>query len=159
MEIYILRGIPGSGKTTWAKKWVKDNPRFKRISKDDIRRMMDDGLYSEKNEFSVTRARDSLLISLAISGFSVVVDDTNINVYQVKHLRVIGSILQALTCVVDFYTPLGVCLARNDTRPEMLRVPEDRIREMHSQYKKVIDEECENGVYSARIVMYQNAGM
>lgn len=35
--ILFLKGLPASGKSTFAKKYCIDNPEFKRLNKDDIR--------------------------------------------------------------------------------------------------------------------------
>ncbi len=40
VKIIITRGIPGSGKTTWAKNFVKNNPNYIRISRDDLRSIL-----------------------------------------------------------------------------------------------------------------------
>ena len=43
-EVIILQGIQGSGKTTWAKNWVKEDPEHRvRFNQDDIRNMF--GVY------------------------------------------------------------------------------------------------------------------
>ena len=40
LKIIITRGIPGSGKTTWAKDVVKENSNYIRINRDDLRIML-----------------------------------------------------------------------------------------------------------------------
>jgi len=40
-KIIICRGIPASGKSTWAKNWVLENPNSRvRFNNDDIRNML-----------------------------------------------------------------------------------------------------------------------
>ena len=40
-KIIICRGIPASGKSTWAKQWVLEDPEHRiRINQDDIRNML-----------------------------------------------------------------------------------------------------------------------
>ena len=36
-DLFIMMGVPGSGKTTLAKKLVEDKPNTIRVSRDDIR--------------------------------------------------------------------------------------------------------------------------
>ena len=36
-EILFLRGLPASGKTSFALQHIENNPNYKRINKDDIR--------------------------------------------------------------------------------------------------------------------------
>ena len=41
-KVILMRGLPGSGKSTYAKKVVEENPNaFKRINRDDLRMMFD----------------------------------------------------------------------------------------------------------------------
>jgi predicted kinase len=37
--LLILQGPPASGKSTWAKEFVKNNPWYIRVCRDDLRRM------------------------------------------------------------------------------------------------------------------------
>ena len=40
-KIILARGIPGSGKSTWARAWVAESPETRiRINYDDLRNMM-----------------------------------------------------------------------------------------------------------------------
>ena len=40
-KIVLCRGIQGSGKTTWAKQWVLEDPEHRvRFNNDDIRNML-----------------------------------------------------------------------------------------------------------------------
>ena len=53
MEVIICRGIPASGKSTWAKQFINEHPNYIRVNKDDIRAMMNIP-YSNNSE-KVTR--------------------------------------------------------------------------------------------------------
>lgn len=76
----MLRGLPASGKTTFAKGMITKYPdKYKRVNKDDIRAMMDAGVWSKKNEEFVLRVRDTLVRMALVDGYSVLVDDTNLH--------------------------------------------------------------------------------
>ena len=60
-ELIMARGLPGSGKTTWAKGQVeKSGGRYKRVNRDDLRAMLDAGQWSKQNERMVREVRDHL---------------------------------------------------------------------------------------------------
>ena len=47
IKVYITKGLPGSGKSTWAKETVDKYPNsYKRINKDDLRAMIDNSKQS-----------------------------------------------------------------------------------------------------------------
>ena len=78
LKLIITKGIPASGKTTWARKWVnEDSDNRVRVSRDDIRNMLGpywirsrEGLVSKIEREMVTRA--------LTEGYSVVVDKMNL---------------------------------------------------------------------------------
>jgi predicted kinase len=80
----LTRGLPASGKTTWAKSWVAEDPASRaRVNRDDIRFMLF-GKYYGVDENAVTKAQHSAVKSLLESGKDVVVDDTNLNAQFAK---------------------------------------------------------------------------
>src|SRR5215470_18336584 len=90
LKILILKGLPGSGKTTWAKDFiyaspfdergkVTKGPGWKRVNKDDLRNMIDAGQWSGPNEKEILRVRDMLILEFLDQGHSVIVDDTNLH--------------------------------------------------------------------------------
>ena len=50
MKLIMTKGLPASGKSTWAKQYLDDNPGTKRVNKDDLRAMLDNGKWSKRNE-------------------------------------------------------------------------------------------------------------
>ena len=88
--VIILRGVPGSGKSTYAKQLVKENPgMYKRINRDDLRHMLDSYHFSKGNERFVKQVRDYLITESLRDGKHVIVDDTNIsekNLNRIEHL-------------------------------------------------------------------------
>jgi len=49
MKVLILKGLPASGKSTYAKELVAKG-NWKRINKDDLRAMLDCSKWSKANE-------------------------------------------------------------------------------------------------------------
>lgn len=63
ITVTILKGIPASGKSTWARQMLDEHPgMYKRINKDDLRAMLDNSYWSKGNEAFVLKVRDILII-------------------------------------------------------------------------------------------------
>lgn len=137
--LMILQGLPASGKTTHARQLVEQG-NWIRVNKDDLRKMMDNGVHSKANEGRVLRIRDQIVIDALAKGKNVVVDDTNFNKFHVETLYALGTKMGAEVHLRFIDTPLETCLKRNATRPEEERVPSNVIQEMHDEYLKVPEE-------------------
>ncbi|MEM1122491.1 MAG: AAA family ATPase [Bacteroidota bacterium] len=86
--ITILRGLPASGKSTYAKELVKANPgMYKRINRDDMREMLDGYHFSKSNEKFVKRLRDWLIVEALRDGKHVIVDDTNLSQKNINRIN------------------------------------------------------------------------
>jgi predicted kinase len=132
-QVILLKGLPASGKSTWAKQQLAKHPgRFKRVSKDDLRAMLDDGKWSKGNEKFILATRDQLILAALESGFSVLVDDTNLAPKHEPHIRALVQGKAEVT-IQDFTdVPLQTCLERDRQRPNY--VGERVIRRMHRDY-------------------------
>lgn len=130
-EVIILRGLPGSGKTTWAREYCKEHTEFRRVSKDDIRAMLG-AEFSTENEDAVCNIRDRIIQVLIGHLFSVVVDDTNISKHHVMRISGMCTRWDTRSRVMDFKTPMNECIARDAARPNP--VGEDVIRKMAEQW-------------------------
>jgi len=79
-KVIIMKGLPGSGKSTYARKLLNEFPNaYKRINRDELRAMFDDGKVSRGNEKFVKQVRDLLIMKALESGKHVIVDDLNLS--------------------------------------------------------------------------------
>lgn len=77
-RIYITRGIPGCGKSTWAIAKAKENPQNTiRVSNDSIRRMFGE-YWVLKRESLVKKCKRDMVITAAEHGWNIIVDDMNL---------------------------------------------------------------------------------
>ena len=141
LTVTILRGLPGSGKSTWAKQAVIDsNCSVVRVSKDDLRSMLHAGKYSKGNEKMVLEVRNDIIMTALRDGKHVIVDDTN---FEPKHENEITALVAAFCAAHDthvmvevkvFDTPIDECIARDIKRAN--GVGEKVIRSMYNKYLK-----------------------
>lgn len=94
-KLIITRGLPASGKSTWAKQWVLEHRV--RINQDDIRLML--GKYwVPKREPLVQHIQEEALIEALLKGYDIVIDNTNLKcqITIVLQLQLMEIMLQNL---------------------------------------------------------------
>lgn len=78
-KVIFVKGIQASGKSTWAKDFVKENQDYKRVSRDDLRHMVSSYTFNGKNEKLVTELERSIMHSIIAGGYNMVIDKMNLN--------------------------------------------------------------------------------
>ena len=135
-KIILTQGIQGSGKTTWAKAWVAEDPEHRiRINNDDITSMWGQpfgtpGLYERLKNTRV------YIICRAISeGLDIVIDNMNLSNSSLKEIQTITEDNDYVIEYKDFTkVPLEVCIERDSKRPNP--VGEKIIRDTYNKYIK-----------------------
>ncbi len=131
--LFVTRGLPASGKSTWAKEMQADLPSTVLVSKDDLRAMLHGGKHSKGNERQVVALRDAIVKDALERGRDVIVHDTNLNPVHIEALQKFAVDASVEFVVQDFtHVPLDVCLARDAARPN--GVGAKVIRGMWRQY-------------------------
>jgi predicted kinase len=133
----ITRGLPASGKSTWAREQLRRVAlRAARINRDDLRRTMHDGFSGAGwAERQVTTAQHAAIAALLRSGVDVICDDTNLRSRVVRDLIDLAANCQAEFVVQDFTdVPVDVCVERDRLRDPADRVGEQVIRDMYQRY-------------------------
>lgn len=135
-KLHIMRGLPGCGKSTWAKQWVAENPqRRARVGRDDLRRMLHGGYVDTFTEEQVTFAQRGAILNLLCAGWEVVVDDTNL---EQRHIQVLTDLAKTARASVHFHdlrhVPLETCLNRNALRDPAELVPAEWIIKQHAKH-------------------------
>lgn len=141
-KIILTRGIQGSGKSTWAKQWVLEDPEHRvRFNNDDIRNML--GKYwVPSREGLITVMKERFLGYAMGKGYNIVIDNMNLNPKEIKHLQGVIDTRNKTALYVynnlnaetlkesnaedsiylyelefkDFKTPLEVCIERDSKR-------------------------------------------
>lgn len=115
-------GIPGSGKSTWAKDYITNTPRTKRINRDDLRVMLDNNKASDGNERFIRFVRTQL-IRLCIEGDrDIIIDDTNCISLKLEELieeirDISNEYMKKINIeILDFDVSIDECIKRNHQR-------------------------------------------
>jgi tRNA uridine 5-carbamoylmethylation protein Kti12 len=131
--IILTKGLPASGKTTFAKSVVKEtNGQTVRVDLNDLREMTNQNNWSKKSEHLTQRIRDHIILENLLSGHDVIVDDTNLNPMVEYEIRKRFSKIANIK-IKDFtHIPLETCIDRNSAREQ--KVPTDLIIDLHEKY-------------------------
>ncbi len=114
IKLLVLKGLPASGKSTYAKELVAAG--WKRVNKDDLRAMIDSGKWSKKNEEVIKSTERGMAASYLQFGHNVVVDDTNFA--HEGFWKQLAESLGAEFEVKFFDTPVMECIERDAKRGE-----------------------------------------
>lgn len=139
-KLKILRGLPASGKTTYAR--TLEEKGWVRIEKDEIRqngKLFKDGIYNHRrgDEGIVLKERNRLIRQALERGNNVVSSDTNLNPKHVAGMSAIARECGASVEIKDFLDiPLTELITRDRARENS--VGEQVIRRMFHDFVKTM---------------------
>ena len=139
-KIILTRGIQGSGKSTWAKKWVEEDPTHRvRWNNDDFRRMLGPYWVPERENLVSIVMSDFIYYAMTI-GYDIVIDNMNLNKKYWDFIQdQINSLNKRYTLEFkDFFdVSLEECIERDSKREHP--IGEKIITETYNKYKDVIE--------------------
>lgn len=148
-KIILCRGIQGSGKTTWAKQWVLEDPEHRvRFNNGDIRNML--GKYwVPSREGLIKDLRGTFLWNSMFYGFDIVIDNMNLNPKELEYYNKVLDNWNDPEVIIpivvrqryslefkNFFTPLQECIERDSKRPNP--TGEEVIRKTYEKYKDIL---------------------
>lgn len=125
----IMCGLPGSGKSTWAKECVENKENTAIISKDAIRTMINQKyIFDEKKEPVVRDIAISAIKPIIDNGMNIIIDDVNpTTVHRGQYIGI---------AIKNNYEPIIIyCDSRNNLENRMLN---DR-GYSRNKWKQIID--------------------
>lgn len=132
-RLYMTRGLPGSGKTTWATAWVAELPRQRaRVNRDHLRTMLHGGrLATGWQEETISMVQLAAVQRLLALNFDVVCDDTNLDPRYIDMWRSVAESNDAGWFIYDLTdVPLDVCIERDARRSGAEYIGADVIRKL-----------------------------
>lgn len=156
-NLFLLRGAPGSGKSTFIKT-LKLEPYT--VCADDVRTLYQGPVINEAGQKIITQKNDNKVWNIIMNilekrmkrGETLIVDATHYRKALLNNYKKLISKYRYRAYIVDFTDiPLEEALKRNNERDEYKRVPEEAIRKMYacftdddeanSKFKKITREE------------------
>ena len=113
--LILLVGIPGSGKTTYAEKYIEKNPGTVHLSSDKICKELwgDEAIQGDNNEvFSLMQSR---AINALNFGDNVIYDATNITRKDRSYIIALCPKFVKIECHI-IWAPIETCIKRDATR-------------------------------------------
>lgn len=157
-KLLVLRGLPASGKSTYAIKWVNEDPEHRlRISQDSIRMMfgkywLEDKVQLKKRESITNNINIELLKQCMFNQFDIVLDNMNLNTKTLSSIEDYVSYfnmkfvdLKAYRIEYKFFKePLNVLINRDSKRDKS--VGADVITNLYNKYYAIVN--CSDNDYS-----------
>lgn len=133
-KLILTRGLPASGKSTWAKQWIlEDHGRRVRLNRDDLRQsFFVTPSYKNEQETVVTLSEKETARRALKLGYDVVVDATNLRPAYCREWRRLAVGNGAEFEIVEFPVDLQEAIVR-DSRREAT-VGADVITKMYQRY-------------------------
>lgn len=130
--LWIMVGLPGSGKSTFASRYVENHISTVHISRDKIRfSIISDNDEYFALEYKVFEEFCTQIQSALDMGFNVIADATHLNwksrAKLIHHLQ----LKNVYVGCIFINTPVEICIERNSTREGRAHVPEDVIMTMN----------------------------
>ena len=136
-HLIVLRGLPGSGKSTYGEANARAAETIVTLSRDSLRDMLHpaghSGVLSGMEESVISDTLRAMAVRLLGEGRVVIVDATNLRDKYVREWFTLAHSRGHTFGVEDFRaTPLETCLENNARRER--QVPEKVIRDMHKRF-------------------------
>lgn len=142
-KLILVQGISGSGKTTWAKQWVEEDPIHRlRLNYDDLRCMLGKYWVPEREPL-VLAIFTSALVDAMNNGYDIVID--NMSNLNPKHQQEYEETIKRHNPNSKFKyeieyklidTPVEVCIERDSKRA--IPIGEKVIRQQWRKYRDYI---------------------
>jgi predicted kinase len=165
-KLIVLRGLPGSGKSTKAKEIVQQDHNAVRVNKDALRDMLffisksDHSEWSNKRENIVKKAQLELVRTLLAKHKTVIIDDTNLNQNTVRRWEDVALQGNHKFQIITIDTDVEECIKRDALRD--ITVGEEVIRKFASVHhignNKADDQKAFDCPDDKKIVIYDLDG-
>ena len=132
-KVLILKGLPASGKSTYAKDLLlKEKGRWIRVNKDSLRDMCHASHWSKNNEKFIIQLRNQIILMALEEGKHVIVDDTNFSFHVEKIKQLVKGKAEVKVNDSFLKVPVEECIKRDLKR--LNSVGKDVIMNIYNQF-------------------------
>lgn len=138
IQVIMLKGLMGSGKTTFCKQFLKENQNYKCVNRDALRHMLSNYTFDNLNESLVQKQWIEVVDTIIREGFNLIVDETNLNpktyTQNIKYIKEIAHKYNYNAIISDkvFEVSLEEAILRDKMRD--FSVGESVIRQAYKKY-------------------------
>ena len=139
-KLIILCGIPGSGKSTWAKNYKKEHPDENVIvvSSDGIRLEVTGSTDDFRSEWEVWNKYDDELRRASLQKDAIIIADST-HLSEFRRLRTVESAVGASEVkLIHFKTPFKTCVARRQY------IPDESMKHYRNKMERISEKELKN---------------
>jgi predicted kinase len=151
--VYLCIGAPGSGESTWRKKFMNDNPDIACVCPDEFRALFGRGMDDQSVSYVAFKKSYEALGNYLRAGKSVIIDATNMYLKTRKKFIQIarghGATVEAIVFEVDKPTLLKRIAKR--VFEGGLNIPEQVIDDMLTRYQCPTNDEFNKVVFMGKL--------
>ena len=145
--LILLCGIPGSGKTTWAKNYISKNPDFVHLSSDAIRAELYGDENIQGNPVEVFTLMQKKAVESLNAGYNVVYDATSMTRKDRAGIISMCPKFTHIQCNI-IWAPIETCIERDTTRERT--VGKEVIDRMLKRFQPVFYDE---GINEIKVIL------
>lgn len=135
-NLIIMCGIPGCGKSTYAKKLIELHPDWVYVSRDEVRyETVSDQNHYFDHEADVYKEFCNRIDMHLLNGKTVIADATHLTINSRKKLLSNLSAKGFKIIIIVMNTSFETCMKRNSQRIGITRVPDKTMYAMKNRFK------------------------
>lgn len=142
LGVKLTIGISNCGKSTWAREFIRNNPVWTEINRDDMRiAFFCDGKRSEYVNYKFSKDKEKMITDIAETrakramrnGQGIIISDTNLNGKTRAYWKNFAETHNVPYEEVVFDVPLHICMSRNRKRD--ITLPDRVLRQQYASYR------------------------
>lgn len=135
--VKILIGIPASGKTTMCEEFLRNNPDWVRVNRDDYRRMLrNEAMCEFRVENMITELANEAVLTALQNKRNVLIDNTNL---KKEYIDAIIELTREYADIEFRLFPISLEKAIERDAARVKKVGEKVIEKMYKDYVKLVD--------------------